>query len=103
MKKTISFNLEDDIIEIIEKYQIKNNLSSRSAALERIILKLDSSSIDQTKIKEIIKELINETSITYDETMEKSVDKKGVDKKVKELNNKDLDKSIKDVFADMPD
>lgn len=103
MKKTISFNLEDDIIEIIEKYQIKNNLSSRSAALERIILKLDSSSIDQTKIKEIIKELINETSITYDETIEKSVDKKGVDKKVKELNNKDLDKSIKDVFADMPD
>ncbi|EGT5649342.1 hypothetical protein [Clostridium botulinum] len=98
MKKTISFNLEEDIIEKIEKYQVKNNLSSRSAALERIILKLDSSSIDQTKIKEIIKEIINETSITYDEVMEKNVDKK-----VEELNNKDLDKSIENVFADMPE
>ncbi|HID0769598.1 TPA: hypothetical protein ACXC99_003695 [Clostridium botulinum] len=98
MKKTISFNLEEDIIEKIEKYQVKNNLSSRSAALERIILKLDSSSIDQTKIKEIIKEIINETSITYDEVIEKNVDKK-----VEELNNKDLDKSIKNVFADMPE
>ncbi|NHI49103.1 hypothetical protein FDE94_14905 [Clostridium botulinum] len=98
MKKTISFNLEEDIIEKIEKYQVKNNLSSRSAALERIILKLDSSSIDQTKIKEIIKEIINETSITYDEAIEKNVDKK-----VEELNNKDLDKSIKNVFEDMPE
>jgi len=98
MKKTISFNLEEDIIEKIEKYQVKNNLSSRSAALERIILKLDSSSIDQAKIKEIIKEIINETSITYDEVIEKNVDKK-----VEELNNKDLDKSIENVFADMPE
>lgn len=98
MKKTISFNLEEDIIEKIEKYQVKNNLSSRSAALERIILKLDSSSIDQAKIKEIIKEIINETSITYDEVIEKNVDKK-----VEELNNKDLDKSIKDLYNDMPD
>ncbi|WP_049043232.1 hypothetical protein [Clostridium sporogenes] len=98
MKKTISFNLEEDIIEKIEKYQIKNNLSSRSAALERIILKLDSSSINQTKIKELIKELINETSITYDEVMEKNVDKK-----VEELKNKDLDNSIKDLYNDMPD
>ncbi|MBO0555652.1 hypothetical protein EXQ41_06255 [Clostridium botulinum] len=98
MKKTISFNLEEDIIEKIEKYQVKNNLSSRSAALERIILKLDSSTIDQAKIKEIIKEIINETSITYDEVMEKNVDKK-----VEELKNKDLDNSIKDLYNDMPD
>ena len=29
MKKTISFNLEEDIIDKIEEYQNENNLSSR--------------------------------------------------------------------------
>lgn len=37
-KKTVSFSLESDIIEYINNFKEKNNLSSNSSALERIIL-----------------------------------------------------------------
>lgn len=97
MKKTYSFHLEEDIVDRIEKYKLENNLSSRSAALERLILKLDNFNINEDKIKEVIKEIINESSITYDENLEKNVAKK-----VKNLNE-NLDKSIKEVFDDMPE
>lgn len=38
MKKTTSFHLEEDIIAEIEAYKDKYNLSSRNAALERMLL-----------------------------------------------------------------
>lgn len=38
MKKTTSFHLEEDILEEIESYQKKYNLSSRNVALERMLL-----------------------------------------------------------------
>ena len=37
-KKTVSFSLESDIIEYINNFKEKNDLSSNSSALERIIL-----------------------------------------------------------------
>ena len=98
MKKTISFNLEEDIIEKIEEYQIKNKLSSRSAALERMILKFDDSHMDKSYIEEMIKKLMNECSVTSNES---SIEESP--KKVEDVRNKDLDNSIQDAFLDMPE
>lgn len=98
MKKTISFNLEEDIIEKIEEYQIKNKLSSRSAALERMILKFDYSHMDKSYIEEMIKKLMNECSVTSNES---SIEESP--KKVEDVRNKDLDNSIQDAFLDMPE
>lgn len=38
MKKTTSFHLEQDILDEIESYKNKYNLSSRNVALERMLL-----------------------------------------------------------------
>ena len=38
-KKNTSVNLEEDILDYIDKYREDNSLSSRNKALERIILK----------------------------------------------------------------
>lgn len=38
MKKTTSFHLEEDIIREIDSYKEAHNLSSRNAALERMLL-----------------------------------------------------------------
>lgn len=46
-KKNTSVNLEEDILDYIDKYREENALSSRNKALERIILKF------QTQEKEI--------------------------------------------------
>lgn len=51
-KKTKTFSLEEDIIKAIVNYKIENNLSSDSAALERIILQLGNNTpvINKTNI-----------------------------------------------------
>lgn len=41
-KKNTSVNLEEDILDYIDKYRESNALSSRNKALERIILKFQS-------------------------------------------------------------
>ena len=56
MKKTVSFSLEEDIIEAIESYQKENKLSSKSAALERMILSMKNRN---ENIEDIIKNLLN--------------------------------------------
>lgn len=55
-KKTVSFSLESDIIEYINSFKEKNDLSSNSSALERIILekmftdnKIQSNNINDVK------------------------------------------------------
>lgn len=55
-KKTVSFSLESDIIEYINNFKEKNDLSSNSSALERIILekmftdnKIQSNNINDVK------------------------------------------------------
>jgi len=56
MKRTVSFSLEEDIIEAIESYQKENKLSSKSAALERMILSMKNRN---ENIEDIIKSLLN--------------------------------------------
>ena len=56
MKKTVSFSLEEDIIEAIEDYQKQNKLSSKSAALERMILSMKNKN---ENLEDIIKSLLN--------------------------------------------
>ncbi|MPQ43644.1 hypothetical protein [Clostridium tarantellae] len=99
MKKTVSFNLEEDIIDKIENYQKENKLSSRSAALERIILAIDSNKsngININDLKEIVKEIMKEANTNYNDSMDKELDKK-----VNELKNKDLDSSVEDIYGNM--
>lgn len=88
MKKSVSFNLEEDIIKKIEEYQKENNLSSRSAALERIVLKLDNKDILR-----VVEELLNKKKTESNEHTEEKI------KKEKTI----IDDSITDMFNNMPD
>jgi len=56
MKRTVSFSLEEDIIKTIENYQKENNLSSKSAALERMILFIKNQSLDIDIVRQLLKE-----------------------------------------------
>lgn len=90
MKKTVSFSLEEDIIEAIESYQKENKLSSKSAALERMILSMKTSN---NNIENIIKNILKGMAIP----------KKAEEaEKVKEVDNS-LEKGINSCYEDMPD
>lgn len=91
MKKTVSFNLEEDIIEKIERYKKDNNLSSRSSALERMILLHGNSSLDMDLIKSMLKDLVSDATGEIETKPE-------IDKKIEVLGN-----SIKNSFSSMPD
>ncbi|RXI58954.1 hypothetical protein [Clostridium tetani] len=93
MKKTISFNLEEDIIERIESYQKECNLSSRSAALERIILAMNNANVDTDRIIKLLNNI------------KESIDNKEFNKKeiVKEEINNEIVQSIENCFDEMPD
>ncbi|NEZ47844.1 hypothetical protein FDF74_11695 [Clostridium niameyense] len=88
MKKSVSFNLEEDIIKKIEEYQKENNLSSRSAALERIVLKLDNKDILR-----VVEELLNKKKTESNEHTEEKIEE---EKTI-------IDNSITDMFNNMPD
>jgi len=81
MKKTVSFSLEEDIIEAIEDYQKQNKLSSKSAALERMILSMKNRN---ENIEDIIKSLLNSN-------------------KEEVLVNENLEIGIDSCYNDMPD
>lgn len=97
MKKTISFNLEEDIVNEIEKYQKEHKLSSRSAALERIILKLThvNNLLDVVKIN-------SNGKLIIDDVREEDKDNKKDNDKIKH-DNLELNNSIEDTFLNMPD
>jgi hypothetical protein len=63
-KKTASFSLEADILQKIDKVKLDLKLSSKSSALERIILAYGdiNNGIDRDSLKTLIKELINESN-----------------------------------------
>jgi metal-responsive CopG/Arc/MetJ family transcriptional regulator len=73
MKKTVSFSLEEDIIEAIEDYQKQNKLSSKSAALERMILSMKNRN---ENIEDIIKSLLNNNreEVLVNENLEMGID-----------------------------
>lgn len=92
MKKTVSFNLEEDIIEKIEQYKKDNNLSSRSSALERMILLQGNSNMDINLIKSLLKDLVSE--VNNNEVVNKPV----VEEKISIISN-----SIANVFDTIKD
>jgi len=83
-KKTVSFSLEEDIIEAIDKYKEDKNLSSRSSALERMILSL-------MNFNDIMKSM----SINNFQQSRKL--------ESKEECSDILDNSIEDVYSNIPD
>lgn len=76
-KKTVSFSLEEDIIQAIERYQKEKKLSSKSAALERIILLYTMSTNGNAPANENVMDAVKDKS--------------------------ELDKSISDMYSNMPD
>ncbi|HFD1835886.1 TPA: hypothetical protein ACF32C_002791 [Clostridium perfringens] len=97
MKKSRTFSLEEDVLEKIEEYQKSKNLSSASAALERIILIELTKRDDIEQITEKMKELLKNVKAT--EITEEIVLDKNEDNNI----NPDIDSSIMNSFANMPD
>lgn len=97
MKKSRTFSLEEDVLEKIEEYQKSKNLSSASAALERIILIELAKRDDIEQITENMKELLKNVKAT--EITEEIVLDKDEDNNI----NPDIDSSIMNSFANMPD
>lgn len=86
MKKTTSFHLEEDILEEIESYQKKYNLSSRNVALERMLL--ERRTIMTFPIMNVSNKLNNDCNIVINE-----------DKKEDDF----ISKSMKNTRSSMPD
>ncbi|KEI18233.1 hypothetical protein [Clostridium haemolyticum] len=97
MKKSISFNLEEDIIEKIEQYQKEKRLSSRSAALERIILSMDHININN--MLEIFKNTLQNNNI---DTQVKKEDVIVEEPLKEEIKNNKIENSVNDIFSSMP-
>ncbi|WP_066679369.1 hypothetical protein [Clostridium septicum] len=104
-KTTKSFSLEEDIIKRISDYKIQNNLSSDSAALERIILLFNSNTsnnIDSSKL-DIIENLLAQLLLTI-ENSTNNLNKNEIKEKVTEImkiNNDGVDDSVMDIFNNM--
>ncbi|EGT4139020.1 hypothetical protein [Clostridium perfringens] len=97
MKISKTFSLEEDVLDKIVAYQKAKNLSSASAALERIILIELAKRDDIEKITENMKELfknIKATTLTEEIIIDKNDDNEV---------NLELDNSVSDSFSNMPD
>lgn len=97
MKISKTFSLEEDVLDKIVAYQKAKNLSSASAALERIILIELAKRDDIEKITENMKELfknIKATPLTEEIIIDKNDDNEV---------NLELDNSVSDSFSNMPD
>lgn len=90
-KKTASFSLEADILQKIDKVKLDLELSSRSSALERIILAYGdiNNGMDRDSLKTLIKEVIQE----------------GNDSQLSKENSVSslIGATIEDAFSDMKD
>lgn len=99
MKKSRTFSLEEDVLAKIEEYQKAKNLSSASAALERIILIELAKRDDIEQITENMKELLK--NVKTNTIIEEEI---VVDENKEEENiNPDIDSSLMDSFSSMPD
>ncbi|MDH2459485.1 hypothetical protein QDR07_13290 [Clostridium perfringens] len=96
MKISKTFSLEEDVLDKIVAYQKAKNLSSASAALERIILIELAKRDDIEKITENIKNLFENVKTTT------SVEEKVIDK-IESNINPDMDCSAKESISNMPD
>ena len=98
MKKSRTFSLEEDVLAKIEEYQKAKNLSSASAALERIILIELAKRDDIEQITENMKELLK--NVKTNTIIEEEI---VVDENKEENINPDIDSSLMDSFSSMPD
>ncbi|MDM0633583.1 hypothetical protein QTH57_14605 [Clostridium perfringens] len=96
MKISKTFSLEEDVLDKIVAYQKAKNLSSASAALERIILIELAKRDDIEKITENIKNLFENVKTTT------LVEEKVIDK-IESNINPDMDCSAKESISNMPD
>ncbi|MFH5911259.1 hypothetical protein [Clostridium perfringens] len=89
MKISKTFSLEEDVLDKIIKYQKDKNLSSASAALERIILIELTKRDDIEQITDIMKELLrnSNTEVVSRDSIE----------------NTQLDKSVLSSYESMPE
>lgn len=87
MKKSSTFNLEQDIYNEIEEYKVTYNLSSRNIALERMLLERRNLLIVIDMIKRDSNSNENRIIVKKTEYSEKGI----------------LDNSLKDSFDNMPD
>ncbi|EGT0001007.1 hypothetical protein I9Y31_003340 [Clostridium perfringens] len=89
MKISKTFSLEEDVLDKIIKYQKDKNLSSASAALERIILIELAKRDDIEQITDIMKELLrnSNTEVVSRDSIE----------------NTQLDKSVLSSYESMPE
>ena len=103
MKKTKAFSLEEDVIEAIENYKKKYNLSSASSALERIILVELAKRTEFEEIKQMIKDLKNNSVITYNNESAIETEVSMDDEDIPQIKNSSLGDSFKNSLASMPD
>ena len=103
MKKTKAFSLEEDVIEAIEKYKKKYNLSSASSALERIILVELPKRTDFEEIKGMIKDLKEHSIINYDNEITAEDENIEEIEEKPQVRNSSLGDSFKNSIDSMPD
>lgn len=103
MKKTKAFSLEEDVIEAIENYKKKYNLSSASSALERIILVELAKRTEFEEIKQMIKDLKNNSTITYNNESVIENEISADEEDIPQIKNSSLGDSFKNSLASMPD
>lgn len=92
-KKTISVSLEEDLIAFIDNFREEKDLSSRSAALERMLLEMQFNK--KQDIKKIVYEILKENNFKIDDLKIEQKDIPAIDKNT--VN------SINDAFSNMPD
>lgn len=93
-KKTISVSLEEDLISFIDNVQKEKKLSSRSAALERLLLKLQNDDYKKEDIKKIVYEILQENSLNANDFKK--------EKNIPVIDENTLN-SIEDAFNNMPE
>ncbi|HBC2031554.1 hypothetical protein [Clostridium perfringens] len=94
MKISKTFSLEEDVLDKIINYQKSKNLSSASAALERIILIELAKRDDIEQITETMKELLKNSNINTSniEVVNREL-----------IKNTQLDKSVLSSYESMPE
>lgn len=92
MKKTTSYTLEKDLFESIEKYKEEKELTSRSSALERMLLERES----LLRENSLMKSILSGKAINLDNNIRTENVQRRKEPTV-------LEESINDIYSDMPD
>lgn len=99
MKKTTSFHLEQDIIDEIEAYKEKYDLSSRNVALERMLLERRNFISFQAALNQ--QAILIQAGLNNENKSNNDIENKSSNKKIK-IEDK-FSKSIEKGYSDMQD